>query len=248
VQGGRAIKQSGARGNALHVNAASPVHCGALHAARGSSFRRGEASFLLLARSPYNRPHMSDETANRKHIALYAGSFDPITHGHLDVLARARRMFDEVVLGIGHNPDKMAMFTADDREAMARMLVNELVAAHPQGAPVRVGTYGGLTVDYARSIGACALVRGVRNVTDLAAECQLAITNRQLAEIETVFIVTGEQYAFTSSSLIRQVAAQGGSLERLAHLVPPIVIERMRARISDPRDPLTHFARDGYVD
>jgi len=207
---------------------------------------RSLPAFSLAARTIAS--HMSDEAANRKHIALYAGSFDPITRGHLDVLSRAREMFDEVVLGIGHNPDKQAMFSSEDRREMAEVLVAELITAHPGGAPVRVDTYGGLTVDHARSIKACALVRGVRNVTDLATECQLAITNRQLADIETVFIVTGEQYAFTSSSLIRQVAAQGGSLERLSHLVPPLVIERMRARISDPHDPLTHFVQDGYVD
>jgi pantetheine-phosphate adenylyltransferase len=189
-----------------------------------------------------------DATPNRKHLALYAGSFDPITYGHLDVLNRARTLFDELILGLGHNPDKPALFTFDERLEMARTLVKEMIATHPVGAPVRVERYTGLTVDYAVSVGAAAIVRGIRNITDLAAECQLAITNRQVANIETVFIVTGEMFAFTSSSLIRQVAALGGALDRLETIVPRLVLDRMKEKMKDPKNQLSKLARDEHID
>ena len=182
------------------------------------------------------------------HLVLYAGSFDPITYGHLDVLQRARGLFDELVLGLGHNPDKPALFTFDERLEMARRLVEEMVTEHPGGASVRVERYTGLTVDFAREVGAVAILRGIRNVTDLASECQLAITNRHIADIETVFVITGEKYAFTSSSLIRQVAALGGSVDRLTAIVPPLVIERIKAKLAQPDNALAQMARDEHID
>jgi pantetheine-phosphate adenylyltransferase len=179
---------------------------------------------------------------------VYAGSFDPITLGHLDVLRRARRLFDGIVLGIGRNPDKASLFSMDERQEMAQMLVDEMLEADPAGCPVRVERYTGLTVDFARKVNAVAILRGIRNITDLAQETQLAITNRQVADIETVFIVTGETYAFTSSSLIQQIAALGGPLERLASIVPDMVIERMKLKRDDPSHPLSKLARDQHVD
>ena len=167
------------------------------------------------------------------HLALYPGSFDPITLGHLDVLQRARRMFDEIVLGVGQNPEKQPLFSAEERVEMNRELVAELVDTSP-GAPVRVESYSGLTMDFARELEASVILRGIRNVTDLAAECQLAITNRQVANVETVFVVTGEQFAFTSSSLIRQVAAFGGDLDKLKTTVPPLVLDRLKQTLEDP--------------
>ena len=183
-----------------------------------------------------------------RHLALYAGSFDPITFGHLDVVSRARALFDELVLGLGHNPDKPALFNFDERRDMAETLVREMMTEQPDGAPVRVESYTGLTVDFAREIGAAAILRGIRNVTDLAAECQLAITNRHLADIETVFVITGERFAYTSSSLIRQIAALGGSLDRLTSIVPPIVLDRIRAKLADPDNALSRMARDQHID
>ena len=126
-----------------------------------------------------------------RHLAIYTGSFDPISYGHLDILRRSRGMFDEVVLAIGRNPNKEALFSFDERLELARALVADMLAKDTGGAHIRVDHYTGLTVDYARSVAACAIVRGIRNITDLAGECQLAITNRQVAGIETVFIVTG---------------------------------------------------------
>lgn len=191
---------------------------------------------------------MATHAAASDHLAIYAGSFDPITLGHLDVLQRARRLFDRIILAIGHNPDKPALFSFAERLEMARKLVGEMLAASPAGAPVHVQRYSGLTVDFARKSGATCIVRGIRNITDLAAETQLAITNRQVADIETVFIVTGENYAFTSSSLIRQIAALGGSLDRLSSIVPPLVIERLRKKRDDPSDPLSKLARDQLIE
>ena len=164
------------------------------------------------------------------HLAIYTGSFDPITLGHLDVLERSRSIFDEVILAIGHNPNKPPLFTIDERKAHAEGLVQQLVKRNPAGARVRVEAYHGLTIDFARKVNASAIIRGIRNVTDLANECQLAITNRQVAGVETVFIVTGENFAYVSSSLIKQIAAFGGDLSRLGTLVPPEVIAALAAK------------------
>jgi len=160
-----------------------------------------------------------------RHKAIYPGSFDPPTLGHLDVLIRARGLFDEIVVAVGQNPEKDAFFETSLRVEMLRELVREIVEEHPDGAPVSVEVYDGLTVDFARSVDACAILRGIRNTTDLQAECQLAITNRQVAEIETVFVVPGEAFAYTSSSLIRQIASLGGDLEKLRTMLPSLVID-----------------------
>ncbi|MBL9148109.1 MAG: pantetheine-phosphate adenylyltransferase [Phycisphaerae bacterium] len=184
----------------------------------------------------------------RHHCCIYTGSFDPITYGHLDVLARSRHLFDEVILAIGRNPNKTALFSFEERTELARTLVAELLVHEPHAATVRVETYTGLTVDFAQAVGASAIIRGIRNVSDLASECQLAITNRQVAGIETVFIVTGEAFAYTSSSLIQQIAALGGSLEKLNTLVPPIVIDALRRKRDDPNNPLGRLAKDQLVE
>ena len=162
------------------------------------------------------------------HIAVYAGSFDPPTLGHLDVIQRARRMFDEIVVGIGENPDKQHMLEPAVRQELMQQIVGELLSDQPDGAPVRVERYDGLTVDFARSIGAAALLRGIRNVTDLASECQLAIANRQVADVETAFVITDERYGFTSSSLIRQIVDLGGDVDKLTGIVPECVLVHLR--------------------
>lgn len=166
------------------------------------------------------------------HKAIYPGSFDPPTLGHMDVLARARRIFDEIVVAVGCNPDKTAFFEAGKRVEMMTRLVEELVGASAEGAPVTVAFYDGLTVDFAREIDATVILRGIRNTTDLHAECQLAITNRQVADIETVFVVPGETFAYTSSGLIRQIASLGGDLNRLRGMLPALVIDAIAQRRS----------------
>ena len=179
-----------------------------------------------------------------RHLAVYAGSFDPVTLGHLDVLRRSRRLFDEIVVGIGRNPKKEPLFSIEERVSMARALVKELLEREPDGAACRVEVYHDLTVDFARRHGAVTMIRGIRNVTDLAGECQLAITNRQVAGLETVFIVAGETFAYTSSSLIRQIAAFGGSIEKLSLFVPPLVMKALEELRNDPSNPLARLARE----
>ncbi len=184
----------------------------------------------------------------KEHVAMYAGSFDPITCGHLDVVSRSRRLFDRIIVGIGFNPAKAELFPVEDRTSMATTLIKELVANEPDAASVSVERYAGLTVDFARKAGATALIRGIRNITDLAIETQLAITNRQVADIETVFVVTGEAYAFTSSSLIRQIAALGGDVERLEGIIPLLVIERLKLLQSEPSGLLRAMANDANME
>lgn len=171
--------------------------------------------------------------ANVAHIACFPGSFDPPTFGHLDVVSRGRRLFDKVVVGVGQNPDKDTLFTADERLEMLRVLVADLVRAEPDGAPVEVQAYTGLTVDFARKAGASILLRGIRNLSDVQYEIQQALTNREVAGLETAFVVAGQTLAYTSSSLIRQITALGRDLSVLNSMVPPMVIERLSRKRSD---------------
>jgi pantetheine-phosphate adenylyltransferase len=173
---------------------------------------------------------------------VFPGSFDPITYGHLDVIARGRHLFDELIVAIGRNPSKDQLFTAPEREEMAQRLIDELVATEPGLARVRVRTFAGLTVDFARSIGATALLRGVRNLSDLQYEVQQAVTNREVAGLETAFIVAGQTFAYTSSSLIKQITAMAQDLAALDSMVPPLVAERLRQK-KHARHPLLERLR-----
>ncbi len=162
--------------------------------------------------------------ATPEKIGLFPGTFDPITNGHLDVIKRGQVLFDRLVVAVGHNPAKQQLFSVEERCEMIEALLRETCEPH-----VEVQTFHGLTVDFARSIGATAILRGLRNVTDLHFEFQLALTNRAIADIETTFIMTGETYAFTSSTLMKQIAA-GGEIDRLHRLLPPLVLEAMKRK------------------
>ena len=153
-------------------------------------------------------------------IAIFPGTFDPITNGHLDIIQRGRLLFDRLVVAVGYNPDKRHLFTQPERTE----LIRELVADMPN---VSVESFTGLTVDFARRIGAAVILRGIRSFSDLQYEFQVALTNRVVAGVETVFIMTSEQFAFTSSTLIKQVAAMGGDVSAL---VPANVVRRMREK------------------
>lgn len=165
-----------------------------------------------------------------RHIAVYPGSFDPMTFGHLDVIARGRKLFDEVIVAVGRNPSKDQLFSADERLDMAKALADQIVKKAPHDSPVSVRSFGGLTMDFAREVGATALLRGVRNLSDLQYEIQQALTNREVANLETTFVVAGQNFAYTSSSLIRQITAMSDDLGKLAPMVPPLVIERLREK------------------
>jgi pantetheine-phosphate adenylyltransferase len=163
------------------------------------------------------------QAAPRKR-AVFPGQFDPITNGHLDVIRRAQHLFDELIVAVGVNPDKREMFSLDERAEMIRELVGT-------DSNVTVQTYTGLTVEFVRQQKATAILRGIRDVSDLRYEFQLAMANRAVGGVETVFIMTGDQHALTSSSLIRQIfELGGGDLKLLQGLLPDLVLRRLRAK------------------
>ena len=184
----------------------------------------------MPSRAAYSRTRARGSAAGRRHVAVFPGSFDPVTYGHLDVIARGRALFDELVVAVGRNPSKDELFTQGERVAMMRDLVAALVKAHPDAAPVRVEAFEGLTVDFARARGATALLRGIRNLSDLQNEVQQALTNREIAGIETAFVVAGQSFAYTSSSLIKQLTVMGRDLRALRTMVPPLVARALAAK------------------
>ena len=153
--------------------------------------------------------------------AIFPGSFDPITNGHLDVIHRAMKLFNEVIIAVGKSPIKNQLFTPEERVAM----IAEIIADMPG---VAVESFDGLTVEYAARKKADVILRGLRSLTDVHYEFQLAMTNRAVAGIETVFVMTSEQYGFTSSTLIREIASLGGDL---SNLIPNSVNERLQKRV-----------------
>ncbi len=171
-------------------------------------------------------------------IGVFPGTFDPISNGHLDVIRRGRGLFDRLIVAVARNPTKKQLFSQDEREEM----ILELMENEKINGNVEVKSFNGLTVDFAREVGATAILRGLRNVTDLNFEFQLALTNRAVAEIETVFIMTGQTYAFTSSTLIKQIAA-AGDIDRLHLLLPPIILERLKLKKQQMGDKFTSLWR-----
>lgn len=157
-------------------------------------------------------------------IAVFPGQFDPITNGHLDVIRRGVGLFDELIVGVGVNPEKRDLFTVDERVSLVSTLLKEI------DGPVSVEKYAGLTVDFVRSVKATVILRGIRDVSDLRYEFQLAMANRAVGGVETVFIMTGDQFALTSSSLIRQIVSLGGDLRSLHSVLPHLVIQKLREK------------------
>jgi len=158
--------------------------------------------------------------APAKRIAVFPGQFDPITNGHLDVIRRGVGLFDELIVAVGVNPEKKGMFSVSQRLAMIRPLLKEIPGT-------RLEKYTGLTMDFVKKAKATVILRGIRDISDLRYEFQLALANRAVGGIETVFIMTGDQYALTSSSLIRQVVSLGGDVRKLRGILPQIVLEKL---------------------
>ena len=157
-------------------------------------------------------------------VALVPGSFDPPTKGHLDVVERCVALFDEIVVGVVHNPSKQSMFTAEERVAL-------LESCCDQWPNVRVQSFEGLLVDFAREIGARSVVKGLRAVTDFDYEIQMSQMNRHLdGGIVSLFVATKPEYGYLSSSLVKEVARLGGSVD---DLVPPVVAQALKERIDE---------------
>jgi len=152
---------------------------------------------------------------------------------------------EKLVVAIGHNPGKDQLFTTDERLAMIQGLVADMIAREPDDASVRVLAYTGLTVDFAISLNATALLRGIRNLSDLQYEVQQAVTNREVANLETAFVVAGQSFAYTSSSLIKQITALGKDLSVLNAMVPPSVVAMLEAKRRDGH-PLLDRLRDTH--
>jgi pantetheine-phosphate adenylyltransferase len=185
-------------------------------------------------------PDSAPALNHRLTIGVFPGTFDPLTNGHLDVIKRGQVLFDRLIVAVGHNPEKRTIFSMQERDEMIRKLIREHCEPH-----VEVHTYHGLTVEYVKKIGATVILRGLRNVSDLNFEFQLALTNRAVADIETVFVMTGEQYAFTSSSLIRQISA-GGKVDSLHKLLPPLILDKLKEKVKQMGDAMQLLRQDAF--
>jgi pantetheine-phosphate adenylyltransferase len=154
-------------------------------------------------------------------IAIYPGSFDPVTNGHIDIAERGLKIFDKLIVAILHNPIKNFLFSVEERKEMLKASFD----AYPD---IEVETFDGLLVEYASKKGSIAILRGMRAVSDFEYEFQLALMNRSLnREIQTVFLMTGLRWIFTSSSIIKEAAQFGGNIETM---VPPIVNRKLKEK------------------
>jgi pantetheine-phosphate adenylyltransferase len=164
-----------------------------------------------------------------RRIAIYPGTFDPVHNGHVDIARRAAKLFDELIVAVYDRPAKSLLFSPEERIALAR----ESIGESTDGCRIIVEGYSGLTVQHARARGACAIVRGLRAVTDFEYEYQMTTMNRHLeSEVETVFLMTSLRFAYLSSTIVKEVANGGANIDAL---VPPVVAEALKRR----------FVRDG---
>ncbi len=153
--------------------------------------------------------------------AIYPGSFDPVTNGHIDIVERGLKVFDKIIVAILRNPAKEALFTIEERKEMIEISLNEY-------SNIEVDIFDGLLVDYAKKRNAGAILRGMRAVSDFEYEFQLALMNRKLnREVQTVFLITGLRWIFTSSSIIKEAASFGGNINGM---VPPAVSRKLKEK------------------
>jgi pantetheine-phosphate adenylyltransferase len=157
-------------------------------------------------------------------IAIYPGSFDPVTNGHVDIVRRGSALFDKVIVAIMNNPAKKVLFSIDERIEMLKVCLADI-------PNIQIDTGDGLTVEFARKHRAVAILRGMRAVSDFDSEFQLALMNRKLnKEVLTVFLMTGLQWIFISSSIIKEAAQLGGDIKGL---VPPFVEKKLKEKYAD---------------
>jgi pantetheine-phosphate adenylyltransferase len=160
-------------------------------------------------------------------VAIYPGSFDPVTNGHLDIVKRGLKLFDKIIVTILYNPGKETLFSVEERLGMLRESIKSL-------SHIEIDRYDGLLVDYAAKRKAQAILRGMRAVSDFEYEFQMALMNRRLnREIQTVFLMTGLRWIFTSSSIIKEAARFGGNIEGM---VPPNVLEKLKTKFGQKQD------------
>jgi pantetheine-phosphate adenylyltransferase len=163
-------------------------------------------------------------------LAVYPGSFDPITNGHLDLLERALKIFDRIVIAIAANPGKKPLFTLEERVD----LIKASLVGHPLESRVEVDTFRGLLVEYVKRVEANAIIRGLRAISDFEYEFQMALMNRKLStEVETLFLMTGMRYIYISSSIIKEVVMSGGCV---TGLVPEPVERKLAERLAQDQN------------
>jgi pantetheine-phosphate adenylyltransferase len=161
-------------------------------------------------------------------IAVYAGSFDPITKGHLDLIARASKVFDKLVVGIGVNANKKCMFSLEERTALIRATTQHA------GARIEIRPFDGLLVDFCRDVQASVIIRGLRAVTDFEAELGVAHANSNMVpEIDTFFLPTNPEYSFVSSSIVREIAGHNSDTgwKKLSNYVSPVVVDALKRKV-----------------
>ncbi len=164
--------------------------------------------------------------AKKKRLAIYPGTFDPVTHGHLDILSRAAAIFDGIIIAVSKNSTKKTTFSLEERIALLKSVIKQ--KRFP--CPITIETFSGLVVNYAKKRGARILVRGLRAVSDFEYEFQMALMNRhQASDIETVFLMPDEKYVYLSSSMAREVAHHQGDLKAF---LPPIALQAVRKKFS----------------